>query len=396
MGGKGTIDQLTLLGPAGTGKVMAGELSRLARRASLAQRLGTPGKEGPGAIAYAFDAELAHLAVRYHRTSSRVLWDLYRSDAERLEPLYEALLPQVKADQRPWLRDGLGISVSVRNVEQFAAGGRQVVGTVKNAIVEGAASLGCRLQVVPDTPDVHFSVGMWEGKITVSIDLAGRPMNQRGYRNVAGHAPLRESLAAVMVMLARHDGRSEALFDPMAGTGTIAIEAACMARGAGVWVPPRAPACLSIDPFRGLADRPTAPLFGDTRPLCIANELQPDMAAMCRDQAKRAGVDADVECYEGDFRKLSPDTIADLCEARGMGTERGLILCNPPYGVRLDGAELLDLYRDLGDYCAVFRGWRAAFLIDNPGFERAFGGRPRIKKPLSNGPLRSYFLLYDL
>lgn len=393
------VDRLSLVGPAGTGKVMGGELSRLAKRASLAQKLQKPRNRGPGTISLPFDAALAHLAVRYHRTSSRVLWDLYSSRAERLEPLYDSLLPQVTADGRPWMRDGMTLSVGVRNVSDFAAGGRQIVGTVKNALIDGARARGVQLEVAPEDPDVSFSVGLWEGELTVSIDLAGRPMNQRGYRDAAGLAPLRESLAAVLVMLARHDGRHEALYDPMAGTGTLAIEAASMAKGAGVWLPPRVPACMGIDPFRGMPQGPAEPLFGDTRALCIANELSPQTAALCRAQVERAGVQDAVECREGDFRALSPDTIADLCEARGFSTERGVILCNPPYGVRLDGPDgeaLRDLYRDLGDYCSVFRGWRAAFIVDNPDFERAFGGRARIKKPLSNGSLRSFFLLYDL
>ncbi len=81
------VDNLRLLGSAGTNTVMAGEMSRLARRASsLATRLTEPKKDGLGALVYPFDPDLAALAVRYHRTSSRVLWDLFQSDAVRLEP----------------------------------------------------------------------------------------------------------------------------------------------------------------------------------------------------------------------------------------------------------------------------------------------------------------------
>ena len=71
-------------------------------------------------------------------------------------------------------------------------------------------------------------------------------------------------------------------------------------------------------------------------------------------------------------------------------------MSNPPYGERLGGEDLEKLYRDLGHWCVQFAGWRAAFLVANPAFEGAFGGRPRIRKPLRNGPLRGYFYLYDL
>jgi 23S rRNA G2445 N2-methylase RlmL len=390
------VDQLRLVGVAGSNKVMAGELSRLAQRASLAERLAAPKKEGLGALVYPFDADLAALAVRYHRTSARVLWDLFQSDAKRLEPLYGDLRSAAASDDRPWLAKRMGISVSAYGVAEFAAGERQIVGTVKNALIDGAAARGSTLVVEPEKPDVHLGVRLHAGVVTVSIDLAGRPMNQRGYRVSGGEAPLREDLAAMLVMLARHDARRESLFDPMAGTGTIAIEAACMAEARPVWVPPRRPACASLDPFRRRLAAKAEPLFADTRPVVIVNEIDAERYALCRQHVKRAGVEAFVECRKGDFREVSRDSIAARAAERGLGAERGLILCNPPYGERLADPEIGRLYRDLGAYCRSFRGWRAGFIVANREFEPAFGGRPRIKKPLSNGPLRGYFLLYDL
>lgn len=389
------VDQLRLVGPAGTNKVMAGELSRLAKRASIAQLLSTPKKQGLGTLIYPFDAQLAHVAVHYHRTSARVVWSLYSSTELRLEPLYAGLLPLVEQEQRPWLSQDMSISVTARGVEDFEAGERQVVGTVKNAIVEGAAAQGLRVRVDPAEPDVLLLVRMHEGTLTVSIDLAGRPMNQRGYRTATGPAPLRENLAAVMAMLARHDGKSEALLDPLAGSGTIPIEAASMARARPVWISPRAPACDRLAAFEAQTEAPR-PLFGDTKPLCIANDEHPGAVAMCEQQIRRAGVEAFVQCRAGDFRDLDPDEVRQLCADRGFDPARGLILSNPPYGERLQNDQLWRLYEDLGDYCRRFRGWRAGFLVVNPDFERAFGGEPRIRKPLSNGPLRGYFLLYDL
>ncbi|HSH68414.1 MAG TPA: hypothetical protein VK997_00755, partial [Deferrisomatales bacterium] len=92
------IDQLRLIGVPGTNKVMAGELSRLSQRAFADLRLPEPKKDGLGALAYPFDPRLAGLAVRYHRTSTRVLWGLYRSAAQRLEPLYQELADAVAVE----------------------------------------------------------------------------------------------------------------------------------------------------------------------------------------------------------------------------------------------------------------------------------------------------------
>ena len=95
---------------------------------------------------------VAWAAVTYARTPTRVVWDVFRSRADRLEPLYDELVADVRGDRRPLFRDGDGISVEARRVEAFAAGERQIVGTVKNALVDGAARRGVRLHVDPDDP----------------------------------------------------------------------------------------------------------------------------------------------------------------------------------------------------------------------------------------------------
>ncbi len=390
------IDNLRLLGVPGTNKVMAGELSRLARRAFDDRRLPEPHKEGLGAQVYPFDPGTAALAVRYHRTSSRVLWGLFQSRAPRLEPLYADLLAAMRRESRPWFWDGATLSVSPANTHSFAAGGRQLVGVVKNAVIDGAAHQGVRLTVDPEDPDLYLEVRMHDDRVTVSLDLAGRPMNQRGYRADGGLAPLRENLAAVLVMLARYDARREPLVDPMAGSGTLAIEAACMAQGRPVWVAPRQPAARHLPPFTEALRQPAEPLFGDTAPFIVANELEAATHELSRVNVARAGVADGVENRLGDFRRLDPGELRGAARRRGFAPDQGVILSNPPYGERLDPGELAALYRDLGRWCRQFPGWRAGFLVANEGFEAAFGGRPRIKKPLNNGPLRGYFYLYEM
>ena len=178
---------------------------------------------------------------------------------------------------------------------------------------------------------------------------------------------MRENLAAAMVMLARHDSRREPLVDPMAGSGTIAIEAALMARGAPVHVRSEAPA-----------------LFADTEPIVIANEIDPAMADVASHNARAAGADVRVMC--GDFRDMTP---ADLPQGPG------LILSNPPYGERV-GDDVVDLYDDLRHWLRQFRGWRAAFLVANREFEDVMGMRPTMKKPISIRPLNGYIYVYQL
>jgi 23S rRNA G2445 N2-methylase RlmL len=388
--------RLRLVGIPGTNRVMAGELSRLAGRAFDRRRLPAPKKEGQGTLVYPFDLPTAALAVRYHRTCSRVLWSLFGSRAARLEPLYDDFLANLGRGSHDWLEGTRTFSVSPVNLGGFAAGERQVVGAVKNALIDGAGRRGVRLEVDADRPDINFEVRMHDDEVTLSIDLAGGPMGRRGYRASGGTAPLRENLAAVLVMLARHDARGEVLLDPMAGSGTIAIEAAKLARGEPVWPASREPAARRLAPFAGLLEGPAKPLFADTRTLAIAGEVDSQAHALSRGNTARAGVADSVENWRGDFRQLDRRRVGEIAESRGQSADRGVILSNPPYGERLDGDRLTELYRDLGHWCGQFTGWRAAFLVANPAFERAFGGRPRIKKPLRNGPLRGYFYMYDL
>ncbi len=391
------VDRLALIGGAGTNKVMAGELSRLVKRAFDAVRLPEPKKEGQGAVLYPFHREVAALAVRYHRTSSRVLWDLYESPARRLEPLYDDLLAAVLAETRPWLRDGLTFSIHPGATHEFPAGGRQLVGVLKNALIDAAAQRGIQLRVKVDDPDLHFVIRCTETHTVASLDLAGQSMNLRGYRtDGGGAAPLRETLAATVLFLSRYDARTEVLVDPMSGSGTLPIEGACLAQARPVWVPPRVPAAAHMPMFADLFAEPSTPLFEDTRPVIFANELDQRTHSGARANMARAGVAGLIETSCGDFRHVQPDAVRRIATARGYGTETGLIVCNPPYGERLAPSALLGLYRDLGIWCRKFPGWRAGFIVANPEFEVAFGGLPRIKKPLSNANLRGYFYLYDL
>jgi 23S rRNA G2445 N2-methylase RlmL len=267
---------------------------------------------------------------------------------------------------------------------------------VKNALIEAASLQGMSVSLDPETPDVIFAVRYDEGLTRIAVDLAGRPMNQRGYRRERAAAPLREDLAAVLLMLARYDARSEVLLDPFAGSGTIAIEAACMAQARPVFVAPRKPLITAMPAFRDLAPVGDQPLFADTEACIIASDIDPELKTITESAARDAGVSSMLRVVSSDFRDMGPRRIRELAEIPAGDPRCGLIVANPPYGERLDDQDLEQLYADLGDYCRKFPGWRAAFLVANRSFEPCFGPQPRIKKPLSNASIPAYFYLYDL
>ena len=388
------VDELRVVGSAQTNVVMAAELVRVAQRA-IGRRPEAPRKEGLGQLVYPFAPDLAWAAVTYLRTPTRVVWDVYRSRARRLEPLYDELCEDIARDGRRLWRDGDGISVEVRRMEAFAAGERQVVGTIKNALVDAAGRRGARLHVDPERPRSRWVARLDDrDELVVSIDLGGGSLAHRGWRREAGEAPLREHLAAVLLMLCRFDPRRDAVVDPMCGAGTIPIEAIHAARA----TPRPAPALAALGLDRP-GGRTPAPLFPDADPLVVGCDLDLEVLAAARDNARAAGVTDRITWQRGDVARLSPEAIAEIARERGRTIERGLLISNPPYGERLDEHDLGYLYEALATACQRFRGWRAGFLVGSPLLEEVFErvvGPPRIKKPLANANLRAYFYLYEL
>ncbi len=393
------IDELRIIGSTQTNVVMEAELIRVAQRA-VKLRPGKPRKEGLGQLVYPFERDLAWAAVTYMRTPTRVLWDVFRSRAERLEPLYDELVDDFRDDGRALWRDGDGISVEARRVEDFPAGERQIVGTVKNAMLDALARRGMRLHVDPDRPATRWVARQDDrGELVISIDLGGGSLSQRGWRRDAGEAPLREHLAAVLLMLARFDPRRDVLVDPMCGSGTIPIEAVHLARATPRPTPALAALAIRYLPD-GAAGPDVPPLYADAAPLVVGCDVDLDVLAAARDNARAARVTEAITFQRTDVAHLTPSIISDIARERGREPpQTGLLLANPPYGERLDEHDLVMTYRALAQTCRKFQGWRAGFLVGNPLLEEVFFhelGRPRIKKPLANANLRAYFYLYDL
>ena len=384
------VDELRIVGSTQTNVVMIAELTRIAQRA-LGRRPPDPKKEGLGQLRLPWDPELAWAAATYMRTPTRVLWDVYRSTATRLEPLYDELVAVVRGDTRKLWRDGDGISVEARRVEAFAAGERQVVGTVKNALLDGAARQNIRLHVEPERPSTSWVVRLDDkDELVVSVDLGGGSLSQRGWRREAGEAPLREHLAAVLLMLCRFDPRRDILVDPMCGAGTIPIEAVHLARAT--------PRKLSSLHALGIA-RPAPALYPDAAPLVIGCDLDLEVLAAARENARAAQATDAITWQRADVARLTPEMIAEIAREKNHPGTTGVILANPPYGERLGDDHLYPLYTAMAKTCQKFHGWRAGFLVGNPLLEQAFYavlGEPRIKKPLANANLRAYFYLYDL
>lgn len=280
-----------------------------------------------------------------------------------------------------------GSSTHIRNT-MFGA---QVI---KDAIVDHFRALsGQRPMVEKENPQIRIHAYLKNDTLTVSFDLTGYSLHQRGYRKQAGEAPLKETLAAAMLLRANWPQLAEknyAFYDPFCGSGTVVIEAAMMAAQI-------APGLLRQDQSlihwvqhqEPLWERLRTQALQQIKPSKVklkGSDAQGSLINIARHNAELAGVLPMVE-----FSQLMLKDIQSQAE-------QGLLICNPPYGERLqDATQLVPLYQQLGAVAhANFKGWQMAFLTTNPMLAKAVGLRSGKQYTLFNGPLECKLYCLDL
>ncbi len=217
-------------------------------------------------------------------------------------------------------------------------------------------------------------------RCTLYLDTTGPGLHKRGYRAVGVEAPLRETLAAAMVILSRYRGK-DPFRDPFCGSGTIAIEAALIAKN-------RAPGLersFDAQKWRWLDGKYWLDAAGEAMDREFdgnydirGGDIDPKAVRIARENAVKAGVEDIVRFDEADVKKFR-------CQG-----EYGQIVTNPPYGERLlekEGAEAL--YRVFGEvYHRVPPKWRVLVITSHPEFERFLGRKAEKKRKLYNGMIK--------
>ncbi len=256
---------------------------------------------------------------------------------------------------------------------------------IKDGIVDYfREKTGERPLVMRENPDILLHAHLKNETITISFDVTGYSLHQRGYRLSAGLAPLKEHVAAAMLIRARWQAFMDegfALQDPCCGAGTLVIEAAMMATHL-------APGLLREDQaflnwlghdheLWTALKQDARSQFKETACLFIGSDEDPALIECAQSNAERAGVASLIR-----WEKKS------LIDARPQA-DKGLLITNPPYGVRLGDEEtLIPLYRSLGQTLhTYFTGWQAAILTTSPVLAKALGLRSHKQYTLYNGPL---------
>lgn len=388
-------DELRLSGTVASNRAMQAELVHLARVARVAAPP-RPARRGASALSVPFEPELAWLLACHHRSSSRVSWDLASSPASRLEPLHGDLVEVLTRDERLPLGGGVRLSVEVAGVDDFEAGPLQVRGAVKSALVDAARARGGRAEVDPDRPELRFVVRRvgrrGDRRTLLSLDLGGGPRHVRGHRVAQVAAPLTDTIAAQLVLLSRWRPDREPLVDPMAGGGTIAIEAACLATCA----PVRQPSELGLKRLPALSGLPSAarPLRPDVGARVAALDEDPDAVRAARRNVEAAGLRGVVSVGQADARTLSTERVE---RALGGRCAPGVFALNPPHGRRLAGEEasLRELHRQVSRSLGAFAGWRTVVLSTHPAFLESWEGRPSARRPTVLSGVEAALYLFD-
>lgn len=324
------------------------------------------------------------------RTASRVLLHLFDIERPNKQRLYHDI---AQRDWRPYFQDNPSMAIDVPfSAHPEFPNTLYVAQLAKDGICDQLrAATGQRPSVDTKNPQVQFSCVIDEDKASVSFDTSLEPLGKRGYRSEGVEAPLKETLAAALLLLAGYTEEA-ILLDPCCGGGTFLIEAGLMATNTAPgllrktfgfarhpdfqeeeWQEVRQKAFASVRKF------PHGRLFGFEKEAKSYRLLLASIA--------RAGLMGEIEVFHADFRDGKLPVMPNF------------VITNPPFGVRLGEAKRWEpLYRALGTL--LKRGTQkpgiGAVLTMDSGLAKEIGLKPKRKIPISHGGLDCVFCIYDL
>ena len=341
-----------------------------------------------GGVGFAGPIELAYHANLESRLASRILWQVAHGAYRNTDELY------VLAKGIDWGRHftvGRTLRVDLAATRSPLTSIEFATLKVKDAVCDRfRADSGRRPSIDKERPDVRVHAYLTEREATLYLDTSGDALFKRGWRRDTDVAPLRENLAAGVLALAAWVPGTP-LLDPMCGAGTIAIEAALAAADF-------APGLQRTFGFQKLAwyDGPTWQRIrqrardrmrpAPAAPSIFASDIDPRAVAQCRHNAAAAGVPAWIDIVEADVL------------ARPAPGPSGLLVANPPYGVRLDDeARLAAFYPKLGDALKQrFAGWTACLLTGDARLPKLIGLKPSKRTPLYNGAIECRLFRFEI
>ncbi|ACB83885.1 THUMP domain-containing class I SAM-dependent RNA methyltransferase [Natranaerobius thermophilus] len=337
-----------------------------------------------GKVTFKGDEKAICRANLWLRTADRVKLKIGEFTAKSFEELFE------QTYQLPWeelLPQNAEFPVEGKSVKSQLYSVPNCQSIVKKAVVKKMGQAYGQSWFEEDGPFYKIEVALLKDIATLTIDTSGPGLHKRGYRALVSHAPLKETLAAALIMLARWYPDT-ALIDPLCGSGTIPIEAAMIGRN----IPPGLNRNFSASSWPIISDK----IWQNVR------EEGQDKAEFDK-ELKIYGSDFDEEMVqlsqdnaEKVLGKNIPEFTCMPIDKISSNEEYGKLICNPPYGERLgEEPEVDDLYRQMGQiFNKRFPTWSYYILTPHNNFEKLFGKKASKKRKLYNGRIRVDYYQY--
>lgn len=385
-----THEQFFATCPRGLEAVLAGEVTALGM---------SDVKTSDGGVHFAGALTLAYAANLHSRVASRVLWRVgharYRAnsaDQDIYTATHKLNWPALFGVERTLRVNVTAIKAPVKSLDFITL---RIKDAICDAFRAHPASRGKRPSIDTHAPDVRVHAFLTANDVTLYLDLSGEPLFKRGYRRETGEAPLRENLAAGMLALSGWTP-DVPLLDPMCGSGTILCEAAQIAtqRAPGIARKFGFEKLLNFDAKAWEAMRSTAYASENNsiKSIIYGSDLRGDALALARANLEELDLADKVVLKQANVFEM-PAPAADVTK----GTA-GIIVTNPPYGVRMEDRDALaEFYPKLGDALKQkFAGWTAYILSSDMQLAKKIALAASKRTPLFNGALECRLFEYKI
>src|SRR5262245_1006247 len=364
--------------PRGLELVLADELRQLG-----AEKVHAVG----GGVQFAGDYFLCSRVNLESRLASRVLWQMASGRCGSEDDIYRAAYGLRWTD---WFDPGRTIRVDVSAIKSPLASLNFVTLKIKDAVCDKIRRLsGRRPSVDTHNPDIPIQAHLTDRDFILYLDTTGEPLFKRGYRRSTGEAPLRENLAAGILQLANW-APVIPLLDPMCGSGTILIEAAHIA----LEIAPGLGRHFAFEKFKNFDPG----RWRELRQRSAARQkTKKTLAIYGSDRSSDVLKAARINLAAAGLEKVVSLTRADVLEISAPAKE-GIIVTNPPYGVRLSEQQrLAEFYPKLGDVLKKqFPGWRGYLLTADMRLPKLIHLAASKRTPLFNGALECRLFEYKM
>lgn len=333
-----------------------------------------------GRVTFTADLEAICKTNLWLRTADRVLVKVGEFKATTFEELFQGTrsLPWEN-----WLTLDAEFPVDGKSIKSTLFSVSDCQAIVKKAIVEKMKNKYPTDWFKEDGPKYKIEVALLKDIATLTIDTTGPGLHKRGYRKLVTEAPIKETLAAAMILLSRWH-KERAFIDPMCGSGTIPIEAALIARN----IAPGLDRNFSAEEWPQITTKMWSlartearqKIDFDTKLHIAGSDLNDNTISIARYHAREAGVEEDIH-----FQALALEKVSSK-------HKYGYLITNPPYGERIgEEKAVLKISQDLSDLAKILDTWSFYIITSLPGFEKTIGKKADKRRKLYNGRIECQF-----